>query len=86
MTTISHEPRTLGRPWWLPARDMWTSQAITVIWLAVLFDSLFGPNIYSHDVSGTDTTVPSGVVIAFFAPIATIGVAKYGFSRKTEDS
>ena len=86
MTTIRHEPPVVARPWWLEARDMWTSLAITVIWLAVLFDSLFGPNIYSHDAGGNAATVPSAVAVAFFGLFATVAVAKYGFSKKTKDN
>jgi hypothetical protein len=86
MMTIPHEPPVVARPWWLEARDMWTSLAITVIWLAVLFDSLFGPNIYSHDAGGNATIVPSGVAVAFFGLFATVAVAKYGFSKKTKDN
>jgi hypothetical protein len=86
MTTIPHETPVVARPWWLEARDMWTSLAITVMWLAVLFDSLFGPDIYNADAGGNISRVPSGVALAFFALFATIAVAKYGFSKKTKEN
>jgi hypothetical protein len=85
MTTMSHEPVVI-RPWWVEARDMWASLAITVIWLAVMFDALFGPDIHTFDAGGTNTTVPSAVPVSFFALFATVAVAKYGFGKKTRDS
>jgi hypothetical protein len=36
---------------------MWTSIAISVIWLAVLFDALFGPDILTSSGSGTNSSV-----------------------------
>jgi hypothetical protein len=83
MTTISHEPSArMQRTAWLYMRDMWASLAISVMWLAVLVDSLWGPDIRSFEVTGANTTVPSGVVLGLFALIGTWAVAKYGFSRQ----
>lgn len=85
MTSISHEPTTeVRRPTWLEARNMWASLAITTIWLVVMVTSLFGPDFKSFDVSGTNTIIPSGLGISFFALFATIAVAKYGFERRVE--
>jgi len=84
MTTISHEPSArVQRPTWLYMRDVWASIAISVMWLAVLVDSLWGPDIKAFDVSGSSTTLPSGVVLGLFATIGTWVVAKYGFTRTT---
>jgi multisubunit Na+/H+ antiporter MnhF subunit len=59
---------------------MWASIAIVVIWLAVLFDALFGPDIVSVSAGGSESArVPSAIVIALFAYLATHAVAKYGF-------
>jgi hypothetical protein len=59
---------------------MWAGLAIMVIWLAVLFDALFGPNIVATSGAGTETTtIPSAVVVALFAWFATLAVAKHGF-------
>jgi len=89
MTTISSE-RAGGRPRWiarLDIREMWASLAIVAIWLAVLFDGVFGPDIVTNanSVGGSaGTRVPSAVVVAFFAFLATWVVARYGFRRGGE--
>jgi hypothetical protein len=63
--------------------ETWASLAIGVMWLAVLFDALFGPDIVISNASGT-TTIPSAVIVAFFAYLATRVVARYGFRRGGE--
>jgi hypothetical protein len=82
MTTIPHEHRSSveQRSVWLDARDLWTALAIVTIWLAVLFVGVFGPDFVSVG-SGSTTTIPSGIGVAFFALFATMAVAKYGFGR-----
>jgi hypothetical protein len=85
MTTVPHE--SSGAP---PERrrlsshalvqEMWASLAIAVMWLAVLLDALFGPDLVVSNVSGT-TTIPSAVIVALFAYLATRVVARYGFRR-----
>ena len=61
--------------------DMWASLAIAVIWLAVLFAAVFGPDIVTTDVGSSSSSIPSSVVVALFATPATWVVAKYGFGR-----
>lgn len=62
--------------------DMWASLAISVMWLAVLLDALFGPDVVSRNGSATSTTtIPSAVFLAFFAYLGTRVVARYGFRR-----
>jgi hypothetical protein len=64
----------------LKTREMWASLAIMVMWLAVLCDAVWGPNLVA--TSGTTTTViPSAPGVAFFAFLASGLVAKYGFRR-----
>jgi len=62
--------------------------AITVIWITVLADALFGPDIVTmNGVAGVgeQSTVPSAVVVALFAFLSTWVVARYGLrERKTE--
>src|SRR5918995_5540697 len=77
MTSVSHEPSRIvpeKRLTQLLVSEMWASLAIIVIWLSVLADAIFGPDIVSNngvgDV-GERTTVPSAVVVSFFAFFAT---------------
>ncbi len=66
--------------------EMWASLAIVAIWLTVLFDALYGPDFVSSNGAGTSTTtIPSAVIVAFFAYLATRVVARYGFGRQRED-
>jgi hypothetical protein len=63
---------------------MWTSLAISVIWIVVLVDALFGPDIVSSS-TGSFARVPSAIVLAFFAWLATWVVARHGFGRRGND-
>ena len=85
MASITHEP-TAGSSLigLLSIREMWASLAIVAIWLAVLFDGIFGPNLVSTTAGGDSTTLPSAILVALFASLATIPVAKYGFGRSGE--
>lgn len=91
MSAISHEPsRPLPerRSWaaQVLVREMWAALAIVVIWLAVLFAAVFGPDIVNTSAGGDASTVPSGVAVALFASLATWPVAKYGFGRRGRDA
>ena len=85
MASVSHEPARYGteRPQWaefLKIPEMWASLAIGVMWLAVLFDAVYGPSFVSSSGGGTSsTTIPSAIVVALFAFLGTTSVAKYGF-------
>jgi hypothetical protein len=90
MTTISHEPSQAvekKRGWSSEflVREMWASLAIAVIWLSVLFDAIYGPDIVNHTAGGDFSTVPSAVVVALFAFLATWVVAKYGYPREQKE-
>jgi hypothetical protein len=89
MTTISGEPSRVAserRRWsQVLIGDMWTALAIAIIWLAVLLDALFGPDIVTTSAGGDSVVVPSAVVVTFFAFLATWVVAKYGFHRDRTD-
>jgi hypothetical protein len=92
MTSISHEPSRIVPEKRLPqllVPEMWASLAIIVIWLSVLADAIFGPDIVTNNGVGDigeHSTVPSAVVVSLFAFLATWVVAKYGFrhERKTD--
>jgi hypothetical protein len=89
MATIPHEPRGLaheGRRWSLQrlVPETWAALAIVVMWLAVLFDAIFGPDIVNATAGGDHSTVPSAVAVAFFAFLATWVVARYGFRRERD--
>ena len=85
MTTIPQEtPLGRRRTSFVGERDMWASIAITAIWLSVTLGALFGPDIVSNTPGGTYSRVPSAIVIAFFATIATWLVARYGFRRNAD--
>jgi hypothetical protein len=64
---------------------MWASLAIGVMWLAVLFSAIFGPDIVNTSAGGDSSTVPSAVAVALFAFLATWPVARYGFRRERQD-
>ena len=87
MATLSSEslPEKRGVDARLVVRDIWASLAICVMWLAVLFDALFGPDFVSGTAGGNYTRIPSAIVIAIFAWLGTRAVAKYGFGRSGED-
>jgi hypothetical protein len=85
MTTLSPEaPATAPeRSRWysrIVVREMWASLAISVMWLAVLFDALFGPDFVSSNGSSS-TTIPSAIAVALFAYLGTRVVARYGFEH-----
>jgi len=89
MTTIPHEPsrvvdETPRTSFRFIVPEMWASLTIIVMWLSVLFDAVYGPDIVSHGVAGDSTTVPSAVVVALFAFLGTWVVAKYGFRHDAE--
>ena len=56
-----------------------------MIWLVVLVDALFGPDIVSSNAGGF-TRFPSAIVLAFFAWLATRVVAKHGFGHPHDDA
>lgn len=89
MTSMSHEPvAPASLPTWrvvLSLREMWASLAIAVVWLSVLFTAVWGPDIVSMTGAGTNTsTVPSAIVVAFFAFLATWVIAKHAYERNGE--
>lgn len=85
MTSVSAgAPDAISQRRGLLVREMWAALAVSVIWLAVLAEALFGPDIVINNPSGF-ARIPSAVVVAFFAFLATWVVAKHGFGRSGKD-
>ena len=89
MSVMTHEPSTGG-----PIRQdiasrllvpgFWAAVCIVTMWLAVLFDGIFGGDMTFTNSSSQVTVMPSVVAVALFAAIATAAVAKRAFARKDE--
>ena len=60
----------------------WATVSIVTIWLAVLFDGIFGGDMTFTNSPSQVTVMPSAVAVALFAAIATASVAKRAFGRK----
>jgi hypothetical protein len=87
MTTLSHGPAAYDRlrlTEILRIREMWAGIAIVAMWLAVLFDGIYGSDFVTSTPGGTTTTIPSAFLVAFFAFLGTASCAKYGFRQDTE--
>jgi len=91
MATTLHEPSIAG-----PAREsiadrllvpaFWGAVSIIAMWLAVLFDGIYGSNmIFNGNTGGGPTIIPSAVAVALFAFIGTVAVAKRAFARRDAD-
>ena len=92
MTTTMHELSTAG-----PARDsvaarllvpaFWGAVSIIAMWLAVLFDGIYGSDMVfnGNPGGGGPTIIPSAVAVALFAFIGTVAVAKRAFARRDSD-
>jgi hypothetical protein len=65
--------------------EMWGTVAIATMWLAVIFVGVFGSNnVVLHDSSGSSSSWPVVVVVAFFALLGTVPVARRAF-RQPQD-
>jgi hypothetical protein len=86
MTTMTQKPREehqdLRRYGVLLLPELWGAVAIAFIWLAVLFDGIYGADVTSFDAGAQATTIPSAVFVALFACIATTSVAKRAFRHE----
>ena len=81
-SVASNRPIRVARPSgsWLHARELWGGVAITSMWLAVLFVGIFGGNIVKGTPGGESSSWPVVVVVALFALIGTIVVARRAFA------
>ena len=66
--------------------EFWAALTIVSMWLAVLFDGVFGGQMTFASTPTSVTTIPSAVGVALFAVIGTSAVAKRGFVRREPDS
>jgi len=84
-TVMTHEPSTdkPGITDRLLVPGFWGTVSIVVMWLAVLFDGIFGADmIFSNSANANGPTViPSVVLVALFAVIGTSSIAKRVFRR-----
>ena len=90
MTTTMHEPSTAGA-----AREgiaarllvpaFWGAVSIIAMWLAVLFDGIFGGDMIFANAGSGPTIIPSAVAVALFAFIGTVAVARRAFARRDLD-
>ena len=83
MSSAPHVPVASGRSsqGWvevLKLTQVWASLAISMMWLAVILASAFGPDMVTSTPGGSTTTIPAGAVVAFFAFLGSWAVAKYG--------
>lgn len=88
MSAVSHEPSTVRRAasgWTWQLREMWASLAICSMWIAVMFDAIWGPDFVSSSAGGSVTRIPSAIVLAVFAYLGTRVVARYGFGNHRSD-
>ncbi len=90
MTVMTHEPSTdtpvdRGIASRLLVPEFWGALAIIAMWLAVLFDGVYGGDMIFTSSSGDGSTIPSAGAVALFAAVGTSAVAKRAFRRKDTD-
>ncbi|WP_151084084.1 hypothetical protein [Nocardioides cynanchi] len=73
------EARIVGRQGLMMRPQLWGAVAIAVMWVAVLFVSVYGGDVTSVSTGAQSTTIPSAVFVSFFAFLATVSVAKRAF-------
>ena len=88
MTTVmTHEPSTdepgrHGVAARLLVPGFWGAVSIVAIWLAVMFDGIFGGDmVFGNNAGGGPTIIPSAVLPGLFAVIGTASIAKRVFGR-----
>jgi hypothetical protein len=87
MTTMLNRPEVTGtkdvtRRGLLMMPELWGTVAIVAMWMAVLFDGIYGADFTSWNAGSQATTIPSAVFLALFACIGTVSVAKRVFGRE----
>jgi hypothetical protein len=88
MSTLSHQPSGIAptRSWTTAlTAELWASLAISMMWVATVAATIWGPDFVSTTSSGDHTTIPSGIAVGFFAFLGSWVVARYAFGRKRAD-
>ena len=80
--TSEEKPARAGIAARLLVPGFWAALSIVTMWLAVLFDGIYGGNMIFTGVDGSVTNIPSAVVLGLFAVIGTSAVAKRAFGRR----
>ena len=61
----------------------WGAVSIIAMWLAVMFDGIFGGDmVFGNNTGGGPTIIPSAVLLGLFAVIGTVSIAKRVFGRR----
>jgi uncharacterized membrane protein len=88
MTTVmTHEPSTdepdrQGVTARLLVPGFWGAVSIVAMWLAVMFDGIFGGDmVFGNNAGDGPTVIPSAVLLGLFAVIGTASIAKRVFGR-----
>ena len=86
MATVPHQESPLAhergrRSFEVAAPEMWASLAIIAMWIVVLFDALFGPDMEFVDPGGS-STIPTVLPVAGCAFLSTWIVAAFAFRRE----
>jgi hypothetical protein len=88
MTTVmTHEPSTdkpdrRGVAALLLVPGFWGTVSIIAMWLAVMFDGIFGGDMVFANAGSGPTIIPSAVLLGLFAVIGTVSIAKRVFGRR----
>ncbi len=61
--------------------ELWGAVAIAFMWVAVLFDGVYGGDVVSVNPGTSTTSIPSAVFVSLFAFLGTLAVAKRAFGR-----
>ena len=80
--TSTDEPVRPGIAARLLVPGFWGAVSIVAMWLAVLFDSIFGGDMIFANAGGGPTIIPSAVLLGLFAVIGTASIAKRVFGRR----
>lgn len=79
MSSVQPIRERSSSPSLLTSRTLWGGLAVIAMWLAVLFVGVFGENIVKTSAGGGSSSVPVVTVVALFALLGTVAVARQAF-------